>query len=217
MKVEKINILLVDDHELILNGLKVLLEKEDDFIITATAKNGVEAIALLPSLNVDIVITDIKMPEMNGLQLASFIKQKSPSIKVLVLSLYQDIEFIKTIIETEAEGYLLKNIQQQELVHAIRHIHNNGTYYSKEIVSILKQESNEKNQKKIPSHNLSAREIEVLKLICEEYSSIEIAEKLFISKSTVDVHRKNILQKTDVKNLVGLIKFSIQHEIVGKF
>lgn len=213
---EKINILLVDDHELILNGLKTLLEQEPDFNIVAIAKNGLEAKGLLQHLKVDIVITDIKMPEMNGLQLAEIIKKQSPSIKVLVLSLYQDIEFVKTIIETEAEGYLLKNIEQKELVFAIRHIANDGTYYSKEIVSILKKEFKDDNKKKLTSHNLSNREIEIVRLICEEYSSIEIAEKLFISKATVDVHRKNILQKVEVKNIVGLIKFALQNQIINE-
>lgn len=210
-------ILLVDDHELILTGLQALLNQEPNLQVVALANNGLAALNLLKTEAVDIVITDVKMPEMNGIVLTQNIKQKYPAIKVLVLTLYNDREYVTEILNADADGYLLKNVGQQELIKAINHIVNNGTYYSQEIVSILKTEMKEKQTQNNVLQELSKRELEVINLICQEYSSNEIAEKLFISKATVDVHRKNILQKTGVKNLVGLIRFALQNGIVQGF
>jgi DNA-binding NarL/FixJ family response regulator len=213
----KIRLILVDDHELVLKGLKSILEKEADIDVVAEARNGLEALALLDRVEADLIVTDLKMPEMSGIELTRHVKQQHPHLKVLVLTLFKDREYVNAIIEAEAEGYLLKNVEQQELLHAIRHIMNNGTYYSQEIVSILKSEITGRQHKSDAAHDLSKRELEIIGLICQEYSSTEIAEKLFISKSTVDVHRKNILQKTEAKNLVGLIRFAIQNGIVKDF
>ncbi|MEQ1732292.1 MAG: response regulator transcription factor [Bacteroidia bacterium] len=210
-------ILLVDDHELILTGLQALLNQEPNLQVVALANNGVAALNLLKTHAVDIVITDVKMPEMNGIVLTQNIKQQYPAIKVLVLTLYNDREYVTEILNADADGYLLKNVGQQELIKAINHIVNNGTYYSQEIVSILKTEMKEKQTQHTTLQELSKRELEIINLICQEYSSNEIAEKLFISKATVDVHRKNILQKTGVKNLVGLIRFALQNGIVQGF
>lgn len=206
--------MLVDDHELVLKGLKSILEEEKDMEIVAEASNGRHALNLLKEVQPDMVLTDLKMPEMSGIELTRHIKTHYPQIKVLVLTLFKDREYINAILEAEAEGYLLKDVGRAELCQAIRHISHHGTYYSQEIVSILKSEIRDRHQKNEVLNELSKRETEVIALICQEYSSIEIAEKLFISKATVDVHRKNILQKTGVKNLVGLIRFAIQHGIV---
>ena len=213
----KIKLLLTDDHELVLKGLKSILEQEKDIEVVAEARNGVEALALLDRTEADMLVTDLKMPDMSGIELTRHVKQRYPQLKVLVLTLFNDREYVNAILEAEAEGYLLKNVEQQELLHAIRHIMNHGTYYSQEIVSILTSELKGRQHKSDTVHDLSKRELEVIGLICQEYSSTEIAEKLFISKSTVDVHRKNILQKTGAKNLVGLIRFAIQHGIVKDF
>ncbi len=212
-----IKLLLVDDHELVLKGLRSIIEEQSGIEVIGEAKDGIEALSILKKSDVDIVVTDFKMPHMNGLELTKHIKQYYPHLKVLVLTLFKDKEYVTSILEAEADGYLLKNVGQQELVHAIQHIINNGTYYSQEIVSILKTEIKEKHSKQDILKELSKRELEVIALICQEYSSNEIAEKLFISKATVDVHRKNILQKTEAKNLVGLIRFAIQNGIVKDF
>lgn len=212
-----VKLLLVDDHDLVLKGLKSILEQDKALNVLGEAGNGLEALAFLQHTEVDLVITDIKMPEMSGIELARRIKADYPAIKVLVLTLFKDKEYVNAIVESEAEGYLLKNVGQQELLRAIHHISNNGTYYSQEIVSILKTEIKGRQQKNEQIQDLSKREIEIINLICQEYSSNEIAERLFISKATVDVHRKHILQKTGVKNLVGLIRFAIQQGIVKDF
>lgn len=214
MEKQAIQLMLVDDHELVLKGLRSILEQQEGINVLAEAANGQEALEQLKHIQPDMIVTDLKMPVMSGLELTREIKQQHPHIKVLVLTLFKDREYVNAILEAEAEGYLLKNVGQQELVQAIRHIANHGTYYAQEIVSILKSETKERQQRSEAIQELSKRELEVIALICEEYSSIEIAEKLFISKATVDVHRKNILQKTGVKNLVGLIRFAIQNGIV---
>lgn len=213
----KIKLILVDDHELVLKGLKSILEQEAGIDVVAEARNGVEALALLNSVDADLIVTDLKMPEMTGIELTRHVKQRYPQLKVLVLTLFKDREYVNAILEAEAEGYLLKNVEQPELLHAIHHIMNHGTYYSQEIVSILRSELTGRPHKSDATHDLSKRELEIIGLICQEYSSTEIAEKLFISKATVDVHRKNILQKTGAKNLVGLIRFAIQNGIVKDF
>ncbi len=213
----KIKLILVDDHELVLKGLKSILVQEKDMEVVAEARNGMEALDLLDRTDADMIVTDLKMPHMSGIELTRHVKQHYPQLKVLVLTLFNDREYVNAILEAEAEGYLLKNVEQAELLHAIRHIMNHGTYYSQEIVSILTSELKGRHHKSDTVHELSKRELEIIGLICQEYSSTEIAEKLFISKSTVDVHRKNILQKTEAKNLVGLIRFAIQHGIAKDF
>jgi DNA-binding NarL/FixJ family response regulator len=210
----KTKILLVDDHELVLNGLRFMLEAEDDLIVVATAKNGLEAIEKLKENTIDLLITDIKMPELNGLELARYTKQKYPELKIIALTLYKDPEFVKAIIDVEADGYLMKNEDAAEIISVVRHVMNDGTHYSNEIVSILKDELKREKSKSTAAAELSKRELEIIKLICQEFSSVEIAEKLFISKATVDVHRKNIVQKLEIKSIVGLIRFALQNGIV---
>ena len=212
-----IKLLLVDDHDLVLKGLRSILQQDPAIETLGEARNGLEALAFLKTTDADLVITDIKMPKMSGIELAKHIKKHHPHIKVLVLTLFKDREYVTSILESEAEGYLLKNVGQEELIRAIHHIMNNGTYYSQEILSILTSEIQERHHKSEVIHDLSKRELEIIGLICQEYSSNEIAEKLFISRSTVDVHRKNILQKTGAKNLVGLIRFAIQNGIAKDF
>jgi len=210
----KTKILLVDDHELVLNGRRFMLEAEDDLIVVATAKNGLEAIEKLKENTIDLLITDIKMPELNGLELARYTKQKYPELKIIALTLYKDPEFVKAIIDVEADGYLMKNEDAAEIISVVRHVMNDGTHYSNEIVSILKDELKREKSKSTAAAELSKRELEIIKLICQEFSSVEIAEKLFISKATVDVHRKNIVQKLEIKSIVGLIRFALQNGIV---
>jgi DNA-binding NarL/FixJ family response regulator len=154
------------------------------------------------------------MPELNGLELARYTKQKYPELKIIALTLYKDPEFVKAIIDVEADGYLMKNEDAAEIISVVRHVMNDGTHYSNEIVSILKDELKREKSKSTAAAELSKRELEIIKLICQEFSSVEIAEKLFISKATVDVHRKNIVQKLEIKSIVGLIRFALQNGIV---
>lgn len=207
---ESIRMLVVDDHQMFIDGIKSLLRKERDISIVGEALSGAEAIKYLEQNEVDLMMTDISMPEMDGVELTRYVKQHFPEVRVLVLSMYNDRQIIDQIVGAEAEGYVLKNTGKGELISAIRRIADNGTFYSKEVIATMFKQQAKPCSQDAEVQPLSERELEILKLIVAEYSSEQIADKLFISKRTVDSHRKNILAKTKIKTLVGLIKFAIR-------
>lgn len=211
----QVKILLVDDHQMFLDGLRTMLSKEKDLQVVVEAKNGKEALDILAGSEVDLVITDINMPVMSGTELAKQIKKDYSNIKVLVLTMYNDREIIHEIVMTEAEGYILKNSNKKELLNAIRRIIDNGTYYSNEVISIMTENYVVRERIKDRTQELSEREKEIISLICQELTSAEIADKLFLSPLTVETHRKNILRKTNSKTIVGLIKFAIENKLTG--
>lgn len=209
------NLLLVDDHQMFIDGMRSLLRQAENIHITATANSGREALYLLethPEIN--FVITDISMPEMTGTELAKIAKEKYPEKKVLVLSMFNEQAIINDILLTEAEGYILKNTGKDELINAIQHIQNDGTFYSHAVVDIMLQQQRGNGRSISPVEALSKREMEILELVCEELSTMEIAEQLYISPRTVETHRKNIMTKTGAKTIVGLIKFAIANQLV---
>jgi DNA-binding NarL/FixJ family response regulator len=210
-----IQILIVDDHQMFLDGLKTLLVKEKNLNVVGEANTGREALELLAKIHVDLVITDINMPVMSGTELTKQIKKDYPNIKVLVLTMYNDREIIHEIVMTEAEGYILKNSNKKELLNAINRISDHGTYYSNEVISIMTENYVAKEKIRDKTKELSSREKEIIALICEELTSAEIAEKLFLSPLTVETHRRNILHKTNSKTIVGLIKYAIDNKITG--
>ncbi|MCD6660575.1 MAG: response regulator transcription factor [Lentimicrobium sp.] len=208
-----IRVLIADDHQMFLDGLKALLKREKNIQVIGEVSNGTQALEFIKKNTPDLLITDISMPGMSGVELTREVKHRYPEVKVLVLTMYNDKEIVGEILMSEAEGYILKNTGRQELSNAINRIIDNSTYYSNEVLNIMmtrmkKQKSIEKN-----TALLTPREIEIIKLIMEELSSEEIADKLFISKRTVDTHRKNIIQKTNTKTLVGLLKFAIENNL----
>ncbi len=207
----KINILLVDDHQLVIDGLKSMLSEGKQLQVSGEALNGQDAIDVI-SANPDkfqLVITDISMPLMGGVELCKLIKQQFPHIKVLMLSMHNSISIIKDSLTAEADGYMLKNTGQEEFLKGIDRIIGDGTYFSQDILPIILNQF-QKEKPLLNKSSLTQREKEVLELIVQEFTSKEIAEKLNISKQTVDTHRINIMQKTDCKSLVGLIKYAIQ-------
>lgn len=212
----KTKIFIVDDHRMMIDGIVSLLQGEKNIEITGTALNGQEALVAIRNKKADILLTDISMPGMSGMDLCREMKQKFPEIKVLVLTMYNDREIVNEIINAGANGYILKNTGKQELLDAIETVSKNGNYYSSEVVNTLIENlKNPLKQKSIDSSDLTGREIEIVRLIVEEFSSVEIAEKLFISQRTVETHRKNILRKTGVKNIVGLIKYAYEKNLVS--
>jgi len=210
-----IKTLIVDDHQMFLDGIKTMISKEKNIEVVAEANNGIKALEKLAEVDVDLVITDINMPEMSGTELTKRIKELYPHIKVLVLTMYNDREIIHEIVMTEAEGYILKNSDKKELVNAISRITDHGTYYSNEVISIMTENFIRKEKIRDNTQALSAREKEIISLICQELTSAEIAEKLFLSPLTVETHRRNILRKTKCKTIVGLIKFAIDNKLIG--
>jgi len=206
---EKARVLIADDHPMFLDGLKLLLRNKSEISIEALANNGPEVLSFLETQHFDLVLTDLNMPGMSGVELVKTIKQRFPDTKLLVLTMNDDKEIIKEILFAEAEGYLLKNAGKAQLFEAIDDVLSGKTHYESDVVHLMmKQVKSEKKSEDL-LRLLSARELEVLKLILQEYTSKEIADQLFISKQTVDTHRAHILQKTESKTLVGLIKMAL--------
>jgi DNA-binding NarL/FixJ family response regulator len=212
---QKINIMAVDDHQMFIDGIKSLLRKNQKFNIVLEANSGQQALDFLQNgAEIDIVMTDISMPEMNGVELVKAIKKGYPDIKVLVLSMYNEKEMVDDIVMAEAEGYILKNTGKEELTKALEQIADGTTHYSSEVINTMFKKIKKDRSIRDNLKELSEREIEVLRLIVEEKSSQEIADQLFISKRTVDSHRKNLLQKTNTKTVVGLMRFAFENQIV---
>lgn len=210
-----IKIVIADDHQMFIDGVKSLLSKEKNLNFVHEASNAEDALSFIKKNEIDLLITDISMPGMSGTELTKKIKQEFPNIKVLVLSMFNDPAIVNEILQSEAEGYILKNTGKQELLSAISKIMDDGTYYSNEVMNILLKQNRKKLIEPNTKEQLTERETEILKLVCEEYTTAGIAEKLFISPRTVDTHRKNILEKTQSKTIVGLIKYAFENNIIG--
>ena len=200
---------------MMIDGIVSLLKGEKKIEIIGTALNGVETLKKIEKNFPDILLTDISMPEMGGIELCRELKQKFPTLKVLILTMYNDREIINEILLAGANGYILKNTGKHELLEAIETLNQNNEYYSSEVVNaLIENVKSPIKEKQINSSDLTEREIEIVRLIVKELSSAEIAEKLFISLRTVETHRKNILRKTGVKNIVGLIKYAYDKKFV---
>ncbi|MCF8366159.1 MAG: response regulator transcription factor [Bacteroidales bacterium] len=213
----KIKILVVDDHKIIRDGIMALLQRVTEFDIVGEAENGQIALTLVGRINPDIVIMDINMPIMDGIEATKQITEKHPDVKVLVLTMTNEQEHIKNMIDAGARGYILKNSGEEELVSAITTILDGGNYFSDEVKDAIMQnmvQRKTKNEKisgePIP---LTRREKDVLNLIVHEFTNYEIADKLFISVRTVDAHRRNLLEKTGARNTAGLVKFAIGNQL----
>ncbi|MBR9919783.1 MAG: response regulator transcription factor [Bacteroidetes bacterium] len=203
-------ILLADDHQVVLDGLTMLLQKEDDLNIVGRAQNGSELIDMLRTKDVDLVITDINMPEMDGISSTTSIRKNYPDLRILVLSMHDDSNYITAVLKAGANGYLVKNAGRKEVLKAIRKVINGESYYSPEAAkAVMDNMGSSRNE--MPG--LSDREKQIVKLICEEFTTREIAEKLFLSFHTVEKHRKNIIAKLDVRNTAGLVKWAIRNGI----
>jgi DNA-binding NarL/FixJ family response regulator len=211
---KKIKILIVDDHLMFLEGLKSLLHNEQSIQIVGVASNGQLAIKFLENHEVDIVISDVSMPEIDGYELIAQIKRKYPKISTLILSMHSEAIVISKLIKLEINGYLLKNAEKEELLKAIHLISAGENYFSEEVKKIYMENSfaRKKNKDYVPE--LSRREKDVLKLIVDGYTAKEIAEKLFISQHTVESHRKNIFSKLNIKNVAGLVKYALENNIL---
>lgn len=212
---DTVKILIVDDHQMFIDGIKSLLSKSEKYEIIGQALNGNVALEILAKNEIDLMITDLSMPEMSGSELVKTSKNLYPELKIMVLSMHSNRETVSEILMAEAEGYILKNTGRKELLTALDRIMDGSTFYSNEVMSIMfeKVKKDKKIEKEI--NPLTERELEILILIVQELSSEEIAEKLFISRRTVDTHRKHILQKTKSKTIVSLIKFAFRNDLVA--
>jgi len=214
IELDKIKIMLVDDHQMFIDGVKSLLRNEKRFDFVAEANSGEAALEILKNITPHILISDISMPGMSGNELINKVKELNPEIRILVISMHNEADIISDIMMLEAEGYILKNTGKKELSTALQKIADGGTHYSEEVLLSLMHKI--KKDKKHDSHiqKLSEREIEIIELICKEFSNEEMAEKLFLSKRTIETHRRNISLKTNTKTVVGLIKFAFRNGMV---
>ncbi len=210
---EKIRILLVDDHQIMLDGIRALLNSDPQFELVGEATRAKQALELIPSLKPAVVITDLHMPEMNGVEFTRLVRHDFPAVKVLVLSMSDDGGLISDAVSAGISGYVMKNTGKEELRDALLKIHAGGTFYSAEIGAILARNLLKVQQQS--TAKLTQREVEIVQLIAKEYSNEQIANALFISERTVETHRKNIFRKTGTKSVVGLLKYAMENRLIG--
>ncbi len=208
------NIILVDDHALFRNGLKLLLGSNNHFRVVAEASNGQEFLDLIDIIPVDIVLMDISMPIMNGIEATELALSKKPDLKVITLSMYGDEAYYNQMMEVGASGFLLKESDIDEVFTALYTVVEGRSYFSQELLQNLIKNYQNSGEKSESLSELSEREREIISLICKGLSNIEIGEKLFVSKRTVEKHRANILTKTNCKNTASLVMFAIRNNIV---
>jgi len=212
----KIRILIADDHTLLRNGICALLEDEQDMVIVGEANDGREAVRLADQFKPNVVLMDIAMPLLNGLEATRQIKREHPEINVLVLTMYDHEEYFRQMLAVGASGYIIKRAAASELVSAIRAVYNGEAVLSPAITRLLLEDylNHDIRSEKDDPNALSSREREVLQLIAEGKTSREIAEILHLSVKTVQSHRTNLMQKLDLHDRGDLIKYAIQKKII---
>ena len=214
-----INVVIADDEELFRVGIAHILTRDPQIDIMHQVKNGQELLDFLASCDLlpDVIVMDIKMPELNGVEATKIISKDYPEIGIIALTTYNSKPFIRNMIDVGASAYLVKNSEPKKVVHTVKQVYYNGFYYDKDVMKIVNDRfshGNDSNKSVFDNDFLTPREKDVLNLICLQCTTSEIAEKLFISPRTVDVHRKNLLEKTKTKNSAGLVIFAITKGLV---
>ncbi len=203
-------ILLVDDHTILMDGIKSLVEKDESLCVVHMEVSAEKALEYLKTSDVDLLITDFNLPGMDGLSLIHTMKRIRPELKIIVLSMHNEIHLVKEILRAGVNGYVLKNDSHRQLLQAIADIKDGKVFLSSDVNKILIGNLQNPDEGKM----LSDREREILKLVAKEYTNNEIAQELFISERTVETHRKNIFRKTGTSSLVGLIKFAYANNLI---
>lgn len=213
-----IRIILVDDHQIVRDGLKLLLSSQADFEIVAEGKDGHEAIALVKKYNPDVLISDISMPNLNGLESVELIKKESPGTKVMFLSMFDKEEYVTTAVKIGAHGYLLKDSGKEEMIKAIRKIADGDKYFSSDVSGILvnhMMSSGPKIDTEVENdYNLTKREIQILSKVVDGWSNKQIADDADISVRTIETHRLNIMKKMKVNNAADLVRKALVSNLV---
>ncbi len=204
----KIRVLLVDDHPLVLDGIRSRLEDDPEIMIVGEAGNGEEALQIATERKPDIVLMDINMPVLNGIEAAEKFAELLPDIRLLMLTMHDSREYITKVLKAGAKGYILKDVSSSEMLIAIKAVYQGKTYYSSGVTDIL---VNESSKKEVP---LTDREKTILQLLAEGNSNKHVARELDISVRTVETHRRNIKRKLEVKTSAGLVKYAIENGIV---
>ncbi len=210
----EIRVLICDDHVILRDGIRTLLERQDDICVVGEAGNGREALARVAELNPDIVLMDVAMPEMDGIQATRLIKQQFPDVKVLILTQHDDREYVGSLLQAGASGYVLKRSGGHEVSLALRQVYEQGAYLAPIIARRVLEDYSQKDpveRESVPP--LTERERDVLKLVVEGKSNKEIAHLLSISPKTVSVHRSNIMSKLGLHNSVEMLRYVTQHHV----
>ncbi len=204
---------MVDDHQIVIDGLKSLLQGHDKFSVVLESTQPALVPDLLEKQKVDLLLTDVMMPVMNGAELSKTVRQRFPDIKILALSMSGQGDLVNQMIDdADISGYVMKNIGKQELIQALEKIAAGGIYFSPEVLDEMTRASEIK--KETAEVNLTLREIEIIRLIEKEFSNKQIADHLFLSERTVETHRKNIFRKTKTNSVIGLVKYAYEHKLI---
>lgn len=209
--------ILADDHVVVRDGIKALIEETGRLSIVGEASDGEEALILVKEMHPDVLITDITMPKLSGIDLIKQVQQESPGTKILVLTMHHNEHYVMRSMQNGASGYVLKDADREEIYKAIEAISDGKKFYDEKTSQMMMQsfiKNARGDQEPQPNPNLSKRELEVLRYVVEGHTSNQIAEKLFISTRTVDSHRTNIMQKLKVKNTAELVKVSFKMKLL---
>jgi len=212
-----IHVLIAEDHLMVRAGIRALLEKAGDIHVDGEASNGQEAVEMAEKHNPDVLIMDIMMPRLNGIQAAENIRKLKLATRILLLSMYSDEALIYQALQSGVKGYVLKSSVSDELLWAVRAVASGKTYLSSQVSEIMVENAVNPHAHGLdhdPLANISPREKEILQLIAEEHTSVEIAKILFISEKTVEKHRASLMEKLNVRNLAGLVRFAVKHRLV---
>jgi DNA-binding NarL/FixJ family response regulator len=206
---KKYRVIIADDHSLFRQGLKLILMDLNDIEVIADVPNGKELVEIAGILEPDLVIMDINMPLLNGIEASKILARDHPEIKILVVSMYGDEQYYNSVIENGVKGFILKDADNSELKTAVRDILNGKTYFSQELLLRLIR------SKQTPANiNLTSRELEILELICQGLGTAEISAKLFLSDRTIENHKANLFAKTGCKNSLSLVIFAFKNNLV---
>lgn len=211
---KKIDVAIIDDHEVVIDGLVAMLSTSDRLQITYTTQSGRELLGHLKTTAPDVLLMDIQMPEISGIELCRQVLQQQPKVNIIAFSSFDDSSYVKNVIRKGARGYLLKNSDKQTIIRAIERVAGGEEFLDDKIKNILLQETITGQRRSIYEIPLTKREKELVTLIAEGHSSQEIADKLYISLRTVETHRLNINQKMGVKNTAGLLKEAIKRGLI---
>jgi DNA-binding NarL/FixJ family response regulator len=216
---EKIRIMFADDHAIVRDGLRSLFKSDPQFVIVGEASDGAEAVKLIDKHKPDVAVLDISMPNVNGVEATRIIKKDYPGTKILILTIHETEEYMQEMILAGADGYVLKNAEKKEIFDAVRTVAAGSTFFSQNVSKILLDGLVKRTRNREPFPNdgenrLTNREIEILRLIAEGLTSKQIADKLFLSVTTVNSHRTNIMKKLNIHETVGLVKYAIQKKFI---
>ena len=212
-----ISLVIADDHEIFRDGLALMLSKQDTVNLVGQAGDGLELVRMVDETRPDMVLTDIKMPRMDGIAAAKQLLQKHPGLKIIALSMFEEEDLIVEMLEAGARGYLLKNADKKEILDAIATVEQGNIFYCKHTTARLASlivKSKFDQHKKSPGALFTDREREIVRLICRQHTAQEIGNMLFLSKRTVEGYRTRILEKMDVKNTAGVVIFALKHSII---